>query len=46
VKAFAPHGLRQDHKARLSAWHVAYRFTRRTERTSLQSGRSALPAPE
>jgi hypothetical protein len=29
VKAFAPHGLRQDHEARLSAWHVAYRFVKR-----------------
>ena len=26
VKAFAPHGLRQDRETRLSAWHVAYRF--------------------
>jgi hypothetical protein len=29
VKAFEPHGLRQDREARLSAWHVAYRFVRR-----------------
>jgi hypothetical protein len=29
VKTFAPHGLRQDHEARLSAWHVAYRFVKR-----------------
>lgn len=28
VKAFAPHGLRQDRQARLSAWHIAYRFQR------------------
>jgi hypothetical protein len=46
VKAFEPHGLRQDREARLSAWHVAYRFTRRTERTSQRSGRSAPPARE
>ena len=29
LKAFAPHGFRQDHEARLSAWHVAYRFVKR-----------------
>jgi len=46
AKAFVPHGLRQDRETRLSAWHVAYRFTRRTERTFPRSGRSALPAPE
>jgi len=46
VKAFAPHGLRQDRETRLSAWHVAYRFIRRTDRTSPRSGRSALPDPE
>ncbi len=30
TKAFAPHGLRQDREARLSAWHVAHRFAHST----------------
>ena len=34
VKAFSKEGLTHDREFRVSAWHVAHRFTRRTDRTS------------
>jgi hypothetical protein len=34
VKAFSKEGLSHDREFRVSAWHVAHRFTRRTDRTS------------
>lgn len=34
VKAFSKEGLMHDREFRVSAWHVAHRFTRRTDRTS------------
>ncbi|HSD72988.1 MAG TPA: hypothetical protein VLE54_09355 [Thermoanaerobaculia bacterium] len=33
VKAFSKEGLTHDREFRVSAWHVAHRFTRRTDRT-------------
>lgn len=34
VKAFSKEGLAHDREFRVSAWHVAHRFIRRTDRTS------------
>jgi hypothetical protein len=34
VKAFSKEGFTHDREFRVSAWHVAHRFTRRKERTS------------
>ncbi len=39
TKAFVPQGLAGDREARLSAWHVAYRFARTGEPTR-RKGRS------
>jgi len=45
VRAFPPDGWTPDREARVSAWHVAHRFSRRAGRSGPPPGNSARSRP-